>query len=348
MKRRSFLAGASAAAAAPMLPRLARAADRPFSFCSYGGALNDTERAAFLTPFAKMKGIEIVDTSPTEIAKVLAMVEANKVEWDIVDVGGAENFQLEARGALEELDMSLIPNAATLPKAFRGPSSLVTSTGATIIAWSKEAFPDGGPQNWADFWDVKNFPGPRGFYSYFTYNYEAALRAAGLKTEEIYPYTPEKRDIAFGKIRELKPHITVWWESGAQPPQLLSTGELAASSAWSGRILSAQDEGAPIDYTYRDGVAWGNWWVIPKGGPNIELAHELFNFALAVENQKALLPMRTYGPVIEAATEGLSEEESKYLVMAPGNLETMVLLDEREGYLYEEDVIDSWRELMME
>lgn len=348
MKRRSFLAGATAAAAAPMLPRLARAADRPFTFCSYGGALNDTERAAFLDPFAKLKGIEIVDTSPTEIAKVLAMVEANKVDWDIVDVGGAENFQLEARGALETLDMSKIPNAASLPDAFRGPSSLVTSTGATILAWSSDAFPDGGPQSWADFWDVKNFPGPRGFYSYFTYNYEAALRAAGLKAEEIYPYTAEKRDIAFGKIRELKPHIAVWWDSGAQPPQLLSTGELAMSSAWSGRVLAALDEGAPIDYTYHDGVAWGNWWCIPKGSPNVDVAHELINFALDVEQQKALLPMRTYGPVITAATEGLSEEERKYLVMAPENLSSMVLLNEREGFAYEEDVIDTWRELMME
>lgn len=79
MKRRSFLAGASVAAATPMLPRLARAADRPFTFCSYGGALNDTERAAFLDPFAKLKGIDIVDTSPTEIAKILAMVDRKSV-----------------------------------------------------------------------------------------------------------------------------------------------------------------------------------------------------------------------------------------------------------------------------
>lgn len=120
------------------------------------------------------------------------------------------------------------------------------------------------------------------------------------------------------------------------------------SSAWSGRVLAALDEGAPIDYTYHDGVAWGNWWCIPKGSPNVDVAHELINFALDVEQQKALLPMRTYGPVITAATEGLSEEERKYLVMAPENLSSMVLLNEREGFAYEEDVIDTWRELMME
>lgn len=348
MKRRSFLTAASAAAAMPMLARLARAADRPFMFCSYGGALNETERAAFLDPFAKLKGIEILDTSPTEAAKILAMVEANKVEWDLVDMGGAECFQTADRGALEVLDLSRIPNAEKLPEAFRGPSGIVTSTGATIITWSTSAFPDGGPQSWADFWDVKNFPGPRGLYRRFTYNYEAALRAAGVKPDEIFPYTPEKRDMAFAKIRELKPNITVWWETGAQPAQLLSTGELAACSAWSGRVLAAIDEGAPIDYTYKDGVAWGNWWCIPKGSPYADVAQELINFALELDQQKALLPRRTYGPVLSEATEGLSDEEMKYLVMAPENLKSMVLLNEREGMRYKDDTVDSWPELMME
>src|SRR3546814_8805392 len=84
--------------------------------------------------------------------------------------------------------------------------------------------------------------------------------------------------MALAKIAELKPNVTVWWGAGAQPPQLLSSGELALSSAWSGRILAAAADGAPIGYTYNDGIAWGNWWVIPKGSPHAELAHEALNF----------------------------------------------------------------------
>lgn len=348
MKRRSFLAGATAAAATPMLPRLARAADRPFTFCSWGGTLSEMEQKAFIDPFAAAKGIEAVNTSPTEYSRMVAMVEAGKPEWDLVDVGGSDMFFVEARGGLEELDMSKIPNAAALPAEFRAKSGVVTSTGATIIAWSQDAFPDGGPQSWVDFWDVKNFPGPRGLYSEFIYNYEAGLRAAGVALDEIYPYTPEKRDIVYGKIRELKPHVTVWWDSGAQPPQLLSSGELVASSAWSGRIVSARDEGAPIGYTYNDGIAWGNWWVIVKGSPYADLAHEAINFALAPENQRKLPAMRAYGPSIKGATDGLSEEETRDLVMTPEHLPHMVFTDEYESYRSLEDTLESWRELMME
>lgn len=348
MKRRSFLAGASAIAATPMLPRLARAADRPFTFSSWGGTLSTMEQEAFINPFAAMKGIEAVNTSPVDVAKIVAMAEAGKPEWDLVDLGGADAYFSDARGALEQLDLSKIPNAAPLPPEFRSKAALATSTGATIIAWSQDAYPDGGPQSWADFWDVDRFPGPRSLYAEFTYNYEAALRAAGLKVEEIYPYTPEKRDIVYGKIRELKPQIALFWDSGAQPPQLLSTGELAMSSAWSGRILAAHDEGAPIGYTYRDGVAWANWWAIVKGSPYVDLAHEAINFALDPENQKRLPATRTYGPAITTAADGLPEDVMKDLVIAPENLQHMVLLNEEEGGIYMNDTLESWRELMME
>ena len=348
MQRRSFMIGATALAAASGLIRPAHAQGRPFTFTSWGGALSDAERNAFIDPFAAMKGIEAINTSPTETAKTIAMVEAKKVEWDLVCEGGTVAFQGEQMGFLEVLDLSKIPNAAALPDAMKAPCGLVTSTGATIIAWSESAFPDGGPQTWAEFWDVARFPGPRGLYTEFTYNYEAALLAAGLKAEEIYPATPEKIEMAFGKIREIKPHVTVWWGSGAQPPQLLSTGELAASSAWSGRMLAAKAEGAPVGFTFRDGVAWGNWWVIPKGSPYVDLAHEAINFALEVENQKKLLPLGTYGPVVSAATEGLSPEEMEILVMAPQNLEHMVLLNEKEGWGYTEATLGSWQQLMME
>jgi putative spermidine/putrescine transport system substrate-binding protein len=276
------------------------------------------------------------------------MVEAQKVEWDLVDVGGRTVWQGAKEGFLDALDLSKIPNASKLQKGFVAPNGVATSTGATIFAWSSTAFPDGGPQSWADFWDVKRFPGPRGLYKYFYYNYEAALLAAGVKREEVFPYTKEKADMALGKIKELKPNVTVWWGAGAQPPQLLSSGELALSSAWTGRILAAVGEGAPIGYTFKDGIAWANWWVIPKGSPKAELAHEAINFALAPENQQKLLTLKTYGPVLEAATEGADAETRKILVMAPENVKDMLILNEEEADKYSREYAEQWNQVMLQ
>lgn len=350
MHRRTFLLTASAGivTAVAGLPRLSQAQNRPFTFTSWGGALSDAEKDAFLDPFAKLKGIEVINTSPTETAKIKAMVEAGSVEWDLVDVGGRSVWQGAEEGFLETLDLSKIPNAASLDKGWVAPHGIATSTGATVMAWSSTAFPDGGPQSWADFWDVKRFAGPRGLYRYFYYNYEAALLAAGVKPEEVYPLTPEKAELALGKIKELKPSVSVWWGSGAQPPQLLSSGELALSSAWSGRVFAAVQEGAPVGYTYKDGIAWSNWWVIPKGSPYVDLAHEAINFALEAEQQSKLLALKTYGPVLAEATTGADAETQKILVMSPDNIKDMLIINESEARKYMLAYEEKWNQLMLE
>jgi putative spermidine/putrescine transport system substrate-binding protein len=334
MLRRDFMQsgiGAGLTLALGGMPRLALAANRPFTFTSWGGTLSDTEKNAFTAPFAQLKGIAIANTSPTETAKIKAMVEAKNVEWDVVTVGGNVTWQGEREGFLEKLDLTKIPNAKNLESDWVAPYGIATSTGATILGWSTAAFPaNAGPQSWADFWDVKRFPGRRGLYASLTYNYEAAMLAAGTARHEVYPVTPEKIEIVFGKLKEIKPHIAVWWSAGAQPPQLLSTGELALSSVWSGRVLAAAAEGAPVGYTYRDGIAWANWWVVPKGTPYLELAHELFNFALTEEAQLKLLPLRTYGPVLKAAAAKADAEAQRIQVMAPDNVKNMLIINEQQ------------------
>lgn len=351
MLRRQFLmgsVGAGAALALAGLPRVARAQSRPFTFTSWGGALSDAEKNAFMDPFAKEKGIEIINTSPTETAKIKAMVEGGNVEWDLVTVGGRTVFQGEKDGFLETLDYAKIPNAANLEAGWRAPTGIATSTGATIMAWSTSAFPaDAGPQSWADFWDVGRFPGPRGLYKYFYYNYEAAVLAAGVGRDEVFPATPEKIDMAFAKLAEIKPHVPVWWGAGAQPPQLLATGELALSSAWSGRILAATAEGAPIAHTYNDGIAWANWWVIPKGSPYVDLAHEAMNFSLGDGPQTGLLSLRTYGPVLGSAAAKATAEDQKILVMAPDNIKNMVILNEQEADNYSRTVEERWNQFLL-
>jgi putative spermidine/putrescine transport system substrate-binding protein len=352
MQRREFLLGTAAAGlvlASSGLPRLAQAADRPFTFTSWGGALSNAEKVAFMDPFAALKGIEIINTSPTETAKIKAMVEAKNVEWDLVTVGGSAVWQGEQEGFVEALDLSKIPNAKNLDPGWVNPYGIATSTGGTIIAWSHSAFPaDAGPQSWADFWNAKDFPGPRGLYKNFLYNYEAALLAAGLKRDEIYPATPEKIDQAFGKLAEIKPHVAVWWGAGGQPVQLLSSGELALCSVWTGRQLAAEAEGEPISHTYKDGIAWGNWWLIPKGSPYVELAHEVMNFSLGEGPQTALLTLNSYGPVLEAAAAKADEKGRAMMVMSPDNVKVMgVIQNEQEVNKYSRASEERWNQFKL-
>jgi putative spermidine/putrescine transport system substrate-binding protein len=345
LTRRHLIAAGAAGAMTSLIGR-SRADTIKLTFCSWGGALSDLEKTALLDPFGKTRGFEVVPASPTNYAKLKAMVEAGPPEWDLVDVGG--RFIWQGADLLEPLDMSLIPNAKALDSGWVAPKGIFTSTGATVVAWNTKAFPAGAePKSWKDFWDVKAFPGPRGLYKPFYYNYEAALLAAGTARADVYPVTDDKVKLAMEKIRELKPNIKVWWTAGAQPPQLLSSGELAMSSAWSGRVLALMKEKAPVAMTYEDGIAWGNAWVVPKGAPNAKLAMEAINYALSPEAQARLLELGTYGPVLtEAAAKG-TPEQRKLLVTAPENIKNMLILNEEQAALYSAKYANDWDRMQL-
>ena len=329
LNRRRLLAASTALLAAA---KGVRAQGRPLTFCSWGGALSELEKTALLEPFAASRGLSFNYASPTNYAKLRAMVEGGAPEWDLVDTGG--RFIFEGADYLEPLDMTLIPNAAALDPGWVTPRGIFTSTGATIMAWNTSAIPGPGPQSWKDFWDVKTFPGARGLYKPFYYNYEIALMAAGLSHQEVYPVTDEKVQQAIGKLKELKPNITVWWTAGAQPAQLLSTGELAMAAAWSGRIAAVMKDKAPVGMTLADGIAWGNAWVVPKGAPQAKLAMEAINAAISQPFQERLLADGLYGPVLASAAAKATPEQQAQLVTAPANAARMLIINEEQAALY--------------
>lgn len=346
--RRQSLKGALAALVAPAVLGAsgARAQSRPFTFVSWGGAMSDFDRTVVLDPFFRSRNVPIVHASPTNYARLRAMVEARAPEWDLVNVGG--RFIFEGADFLEVLDMSLIPNARNLNPGWVTPRGVNTSTGGTVIAWNTRAFPaDAGPQSWADFWNVQRFPGPRGLYRPFYYNYEAALLAAGTPREQVYPVTPDKVRVVFEKMREIRPHVRVWWTAGAQPPQLLSTGELAMSSAWTGRILGAIRENAPVTMTYRDGLAWGNAYVVVRGSPHARLAMEAINAAISEETQLRMLDSGVYGPTLDSAAARGTPEQQRWMPTAPANRANMLVLNEEQAAFYSKTYEDEWNRFLL-
>lgn len=351
ISRRTMLSTGAALGAAHILPKgLVRPASgqgRPLTFCSWGGSLSETEKMAFMDPFAEATGIEIANVSPTSYAKIMAMVEANAVEWDLVTVGGQFIYQGRDAGVLEPIDYSIV-KADHLADAWKTEYGVYTSTGASVIAFNTDSFPEGKqPQSWADFWNVADFPGPRSLYNRLYYNYEAALRAAGVARDEIYPATDDKMKLAFEKLAEIKPHVTVWWTTGAQPPQLLSTGEVVLALAWSGRIFDARREGSPVDMTFKDAIAWGNAFVVPKGTPYRDQVMELTSYSLSQEAQERLLPIGTYGPVLESAAAKATPEQAASIVTHPDNINDAVIFNDEEVAKYWTEREEEWQKFQL-
>ena len=147
---------------------------------NFGGANGDAQKAAFNEPFQTQTGNKVTAVEYNgEQAKVKAMVEAKHVNWDVVEVETGDIARGCDEGLYEKLDWSKLGNKADIIKAAQQPC------GAGIFVWSTALAYNGdrlktAPAGWADFWDVKKFPGKRGMRKGAQYNLEFALMADGV------------------------------------------------------------------------------------------------------------------------------------------------------------------------
>lgn len=319
MKSTARIAAAAAGLAA--LIALPASAQTQLTVVNFGGANGAAQKKAFVEPFEKSGGAKIVPVEYNgEQAKIKAMVETKKVTWDVVEVESPDVARGCDEGLFEKLDYAKIGNRADYLRAG------ITECGIGIFVWSTVMAYDGdklkdGPKTWADFWDVKKFPGKRGMRKGARYNLEFALMADGVPVADVYTQLRTKAgaDRAFKKLTELKPHIQ-WWEAGAQPPQYLVAGDVVMSTVYNGRIDAANREGKNLKITWTGGIYDLDYWVIVKGTPNKEAAYKFIAFSSTPEAQAEYAKNIAYGPTNQKALAKLDAKTLANLPTSPANV----------------------------
>ena len=325
MNRRSVLLAAVAALGLSAAP----AAAEDMVFVSWGGAYQDAIREAWIKPFMEKSGVKVIEETGPETAKIKAMVDTGTVTWDIVTDGGLGVARGAKEGLFEEITSAMVDQSHVYPEMFNkwGVPSEVFSTN---FAFSTKAFPDGGaqPASWADFWDVEKFPGKRALYGAPNTVLEAALMADGVPMGDVYNMlgTKEGVDRAFAKIEKLKPHIAVWWTKGAQPAQVLGSGEVVMSNGWNGRIEAGIKEGLPIKAVWNGAVAEMGYFMLVKGAKNRDAAIKFLNHMVAPEAQANFHKYISYGPVTPGAWDHIPKDQWGRLPSSPDNLKQSLIL----------------------
>ena len=124
------------------------------------------------------------------------------------------------------------------------------------------------------------------------------LVSVGATLDEVYATldTPAGVDRAFRKLDLIKDHV-VWWEAGAQPPQMLADGEVVMSTAYNGRIFNAQAlERQPFVIVWDGQILDVGPLAIVAGTPNLEEALALVRFASTAESMAAVGHYIAYSP----------------------------------------------------
>ena len=293
-------------AAAPALPRAAVAATAQLTVVTWGGAYGRASAKAWFEPYSAATGtvVEVEDYNGG-LAQIRAQVDIGAVHWDVVDMDLADAVRGCDEGLLEVVDRGLLapgPDGTPAEDDFV-PETLTecgvgTSFWSTIYAYNRNSFPGDKPSTMADFFDLEKFPGRRGMQRAPQPNLEIALIGDGVPIDQVYAVldTPEGVDRAFRKLDEIKDEV-IWWEAGAQPPQMLADGEVVMTTAWNGRIFNAQVlENQPFEIVWDGQVLGMGQIVIVAGTENLEAAQDFVSFISTPENLAAISKYISYGP----------------------------------------------------
>lgn len=295
---------------------------------SWGGAYTKSQIEAYHKPWmAKTKDTINSEDYNGGLAEIRAQVEAGNVTWDLVDVELSDAVRGCDEGILEILDASDLPKgddgtpaAQDFIQGTVNECAVGTIVWSTVYAYDKTKFKQ-GPTTIADFFDLKKFPGKRGMRKTPKANLEFALLADGVPADKVYEMLATQKGVeqAFKKLATIK-NDTIWWEAGAQPPQLLADGEVVMTTAYNGRLFNAiANEKKPFEIVW-DGQVWDiDLWVIPRGAKNKARAWEFIKFSTDTQRLADQSKWISYGPVRKSSFPKVPKEMQSHMPTAPEN-----------------------------
>ena len=276
--------------AAPAVLKHARAQSKRIVVRDDGGIYTRAYGAVFYKPFAEKTGIEVVgvQANAEPVAQIRSMVETKTYAWDMAKISQSAILLLTSGSKvfLERHNLQNDPTVRNILGWFISPYGVGTNVYSTVLAYRTDAFKGRkAPDSWADFWNVKDFPGRRALRKHPFDTLEVSLMAAGADSRALYPLN---LDAAFGNLDKIKPDVAVWWNSGAQVEQMLKAGEIDMVATWVSRPQAAIAEGAPVAIVWNQNLWALDSWSILAGTPNADACREFIKFASEPKRMAAL------------------------------------------------------------
>jgi spermidine/putrescine-binding protein len=310
LSRRTFLAaavsGVAVTATGPFVWVRPAGAAGKVVIRTIGGSYEEANVKAIFEPFTKATGIEVVKV-PATLGKLLAMYESGNIELDVVDAGELGVLSLSQKGALDKINYQAwkLTNPNDFDPAVRRDDMIADIYFSSVLGYNSQTFPTGKqPRNWAEFWDLKKFAGPRMLADMASgaIDLEFALLADGVPKDKLYPIEVNR---AFKSLDRVRPGIRKFWDTGALSAQMLTDQEVVLGSIWNGRLQAVADKGAPLAIEWNEAMLQTQYWAILKGAKNLENAQRFIEFACQPQIQAAHAQLIPYGPTNRQAFKNI-------------------------------------------
>lgn len=274
---------------------------------SWGGSYAQAQVKTAVKPFMDQTGTKVkMEEYSGGLEQIRKQLQSGPPQWDVVDITTADALRGCKEGLLEKINPDeLAPAAGSgtpakldyLPGAL-GPCMAGSTIWSTVFVYNRKHHREAQPQTVADVFDVAKFPGKRGLRKSPEGNLEWALIADGVPLDQVYNVlgTSKGLDQAFKKLDTIKSSIA-WWESGAQPLDMLDRGEVSIASAFNGRVYAAAvRENKPYRFMWDGQLLNVEGFGIVKGSKNLAAAKAFVRFATESEVLAAMAPLTAYGP----------------------------------------------------
>ena len=253
-----------------------------------GGQWGDAVAKCVDEPLLKEKGIKVITETPGGYAKLAAQAKSGVINNVSTDGSTSELSRMAAEGLIEEIDWAAIDPKPMFDEA-KNKYGFGSSYYSTIMAWRKGV---PAPGNWVEFFDTEKFPGKRALPDYPDYVLPFAAIADGMTPEEVSKGIDLDR--AFKTLKRVKKD-SIWWQAGAQPPQLLKDNEAQYAISWSGRVVGQEG----VETSFNQGMLDMSWFVVAKGATDEQkkMLYQWFHDQTIAEKQACVAQYISYpGP----------------------------------------------------
>jgi putative spermidine/putrescine transport system substrate-binding protein len=283
---------------------------------NYGGTTEDARKAAFWDSFTERTGVKVVPADiPGNLGNQMLAGEV-PARWDAFHGSPSESRSAQLDGSKELPQTPEIAREDLIDAAYQ-PFVWQSFFVGYVPAALPETFADGKPQTWADFFDLKKFPGKRGWPAkeYTSGTHEAALLADGVPPDEIYPMDIER---ANAKIKTIVPEINVY-QQFPQAQSFLTSKTVALCYGPNGLWKGLMDKNVQLDvYWDMIPVLQPNGMCTMPDAPNMDAVMALAAWCNDPKRQADFALKTNYGPPSQAAFDEISEQDQQLLPNAPG------------------------------
>jgi putative spermidine/putrescine transport system substrate-binding protein len=250
------------------------------------------------------------------------MVESGRVTWDICDSSATSATLLGGLNLLNRIDSNVVDRNNVIGPTFALDHGAAPYSFSNVLVYDSTKFPNGAPTSWADFWDLRRFPGTRLLRRDAAGALDAAQMALGKDPRNLYPLDIRA---SIAKVREIRRNC-VFWTSGSESEQFIRTGEAVMGQIWHTRAkVLEQESNGRFKHIWNQGILQPGIFVSPRGNPGGDMVQKLLASMLSnPEAQVELLKFLGNGPTNPRAAALVPQEFKRFNPTDPANAAVQV------------------------